>query len=145
MRALPLIALTIAFVGCSLTKAGIIVESRTPIVGTSGTTIEALGIETLGGIFTPLIQPGVAVPCSVTETFSTAADGQTEVIVSLFRGTESLAKQNQHLGRFKVVGIALAPRGVPKIEVKFAISESAISLTARDVVRRADLAVERIP
>jgi molecular chaperone DnaK len=144
MRALNWIALTIALVGCSPSRSGFIVESPTPIVA-NGTTAEALGIETLGGIFTRLIEPGVAVPCSVSETFSTASDGQTEVIVSLFRGTESLAKQNQHLGRFKVVGIPPAPRGGPKINVTFAITEGAISLAARDLDRHANLAVERVP
>ncbi len=145
MRAITPLALSFLVVGCTPSRAAIIVEERTSIVGPNRVTTEALGIETLGGVFTPLIKQGTTVPCSVSEVFSTAADGQTQIIVSLFRGTEPVAAKNHSLGRFQVVDIAKAPRGTPQIEITFAITEQSVSLSVRDLTRRSDVKIVRIP
>jgi molecular chaperone DnaK len=143
MRALTPVALSFLLVGCAPSRRAIIVEDSASIVGANRATTQALGIETLGGVFTPLIKQGTTVPCSVSEVFSTAADGQSQIIVSLFRGTEPLAARNHLLGRFQVVDIPNAPRGVPQVEITFAITERSISLSARDLTRRADLRIVR--
>ncbi len=113
-------------------------------MGANQTTTEALGIETLGGVFTPLIKSGTKVPCSLAEVFSTAADGQTRIMVSPFRGTNSMAASNHALGRFQIVGIPSAPRGTPQVEVTFTITERQILLSARDLMRKTDLQVQRL-
>jgi molecular chaperone DnaK (HSP70) len=111
---------------------GLVVEEASPIVGADGLTAETLGVETLGGVFTPLIEKGAKVPCSRSETCSTATDGQSDISVALFRGREKIASRNHALGRFKIVGIPAAPRGVPTVKVTFAISGRQILLSARD-------------
>jgi molecular chaperone DnaK len=124
-------------------RAPFVVEDDTPIVGESQTTTEALGIETLGGVFTPLITTGTRVPCSLSEVFSTAADGQTQIMVSPFRGTNQMAASNHALGRFQIVGIPSAPRGTPQVEVTFTITERQVLLSARDSARKIDLKIQR--
>jgi molecular chaperone DnaK (HSP70) len=142
---LPIITLSLLAVGChSRSRAPLVVEDSTPIVGAGRTTTEALGIETLGGVFTPLIKPGTTAPCSVSEVFSTAADGQSQIMVTPFRGTNQMATSNHALGRFQVVGIPSAPRGTPQVEVTFTITERQILLSARDLKRKTDLQIERV-
>lgn len=125
----------------------LVVEDASPIVGANGLTVEALGVETLGGVFTPLIEKGTKVPCSRSEIFSTATDGQSDISVALFRGSQGIASGNHALGRFKIVGIPPAPRGVPMVKVTFAISGRQILLSARDESRHAEVRVlpETVP
>ena len=131
--------------GCqSKNQQVVIVENNTPIVDANRMTSEGLGIETLGGVFTPLIKAGTSVPCSVSEEFSTAADGQAQIMVTLFRGTNRLTMDNHSLGRFQVVGLQSSPRGVPKIQITFSIEESQIRLSARDVTAKKDLQIQRV-
>src|SRR6202012_1004710 len=78
-----------------------------------------LAIETLGGVATPMIPRNTTIPTKKTETFSTAADTQTEVEVHALQGERPMASQNRPLGKFKLSGIPPAPRGVPQIEVTF--------------------------
>jgi molecular chaperone DnaK len=93
----------------------------------------SLGLETLGGVFTKLIERNTAIPCEKTETFSTAADNQTAVDVYVFQGERPMARDNKLLGNFRLDGIQGAPRGVPQIEVKFDIDANGIlSVSARD-------------
>jgi molecular chaperone DnaK len=93
----------------------------------------SLGIETLGGVFTKLIERNTTIPCSKTEVFSTAADSQTAVDVYCFQGERPMARDNKLLGNFRLDGIAPAPRGVPQVEVKFDIDANGIlNVTARD-------------
>jgi molecular chaperone DnaK (HSP70) len=90
MRTLFPILTLLALLECGCQKqsrASFVVEDATPIVGAGPTITEDFGIETLGGVFTPLIKSGTVVPCSLSEVFSTAADGQTQFMVSPFRGT----------------------------------------------------------
>jgi len=130
--------------GCqSQSLAPLVVEDRTSIVS-AGRTIEALGIETLGGVFTPLIKADTTVPCSLSEVFSTAADGQSEIMVTPFRGTNQMAASNHALGRFRILGIPSAPRGTPQVEVTFAITDRQILLSARDLTHKTDLPIQRV-
>jgi len=94
----------------------------------------SLGIETLGGVFTRLIDRNTTIPTEKTQTFSTAADGQTQVEIHVLQGEREMATYNKTLGRFNLDGIAPAPRGVPKIEVKFDIDVNGIAhVSAKDL------------
>jgi molecular chaperone DnaK len=93
-----------------------------------------LGIETEGGVLTALIERNTTIPVEKKNTFSTAADNQTAVTVSVFQGERKMAAQNRLLGRFNLEGLPPAPRGVPQIEVKFDIDQNGIlNVSARDV------------
>src|SRR5512138_548027 len=93
----------------------------------------SLGIETLGGVMTTLIGRNTTIPTRKSETFSTAADSQTSVEVHVLQGERPLARDNRTLGRFQLVGIPPAPRGVPQIEVTFDIDANGIvNVSAKD-------------
>lgn len=93
----------------------------------------SLGIETLGGVFTKLISRNTTIPTRKGQIFSTAADGQTQVQISVFQGEREMAKDNKMLGQFNLMGIMPAPRGVPKIEVTFDIDANGIvHVSAKD-------------
>jgi molecular chaperone DnaK len=93
----------------------------------------SLGIETLGGVMTALIQRNTTIPTRKSETFSTAADSQTSVEVHVLQGERQLARDNRTLGRFQLVGIPPAPRGVPQIEVTFDIDANGmVNVSAKD-------------
>jgi molecular chaperone DnaK len=92
-----------------------------------------LSIETMGGVATGMIPRNTTIPTKKTETFSTAADSQTEVEVHVLQGERPMAAQNRTLGKFKLSGIPTAPRGVPQIEVTFDIDANGIlNVTAKD-------------
>jgi molecular chaperone DnaK len=86
----------------------------------------SLGIETLGGVFTKLIEKNTTIPASRKQIFSTATDNQTAVDINVLQGERPMAKDNTSLGRFQLVGIPSAPRGVPQIEVSFDIDANGI-------------------
>ena len=86
----------------------------------------SLGIETVGGVFTKLIDRNTTIPTKKSQIFSTAADGQTSVEVHVLQGEREMAQYNKTLGRFQLAGIAPAPRGVPQIEVSFDIDANGI-------------------
>jgi len=93
----------------------------------------SLGIETLGGIFTRLIEKNTAIPTKKSETFSTAAENQTQVGIKVFQGERDMAADNKFLGHFDLVGIPPAPRGRPQIEVSFDIDANGIlNVSAKD-------------
>ncbi|XP_065578548.1 heat shock 70 kDa protein cognate 5-like [Artemia franciscana] len=93
----------------------------------------SLGIETLGGVFTKLIQRNTTIPTKKSQVFSTAADGQTQVQIKVHQGEREMAVDNKLLGEFSLVGIPPAPRGVPQIEVTFDIDANGIvNVSARD-------------
>jgi molecular chaperone DnaK len=93
----------------------------------------SLGIETLGGVLTPLITRNTTIPTRKSETFSTAADSQTSVEVHVLQGERPLARDNRTLGRFQLAGIPPAPRGIPQIEVTFDIDANGIvNVSAKD-------------
>ncbi len=94
----------------------------------------SLGIETIGGVFTRLIDRNTTIPTKKSQIFSTAADGQTSVEVHVLQGERELAQYNKTLGRFQLSGIAPAPRGVPQIEVSFDIDANGIvHVSAKDL------------
>ncbi|MCL6629193.1 MAG: molecular chaperone DnaK [Armatimonadetes bacterium] len=93
----------------------------------------SLGIETLGGVFTKLIERNTTIPTRKSEIFTTAVDGQTDVEIHVLQGEREMAKDNKTLGRFHLVGIPPAPRGVPQIEVTFDIDANGIvNVSAKD-------------
>jgi molecular chaperone DnaK len=87
----------------------------------------SLGVETLGGVMTKLIDRNTTIPTRKSETFSTAEDDQTAVTIRVFQGEREMAADNKLLGQFDLVGIPPAPRGVPQIEVTFDIDANGIS------------------
>ena len=92
-----------------------------------------MGIETLGGVMTKLIDANTTIPCKKSETFSTAADNQTEVTIHVLQGERPMANQNKSIGQFNLTGIAPARRGVPQIEVSFDIDANGIlKVSAKD-------------
>jgi molecular chaperone DnaK len=94
----------------------------------------SLGIETLGGVFTKLIERNTTIPTRKSEIFTTPADGQTEVEIHVLQGEREMARDNKTLGRFHLTGIPPAPRGVPKIEVTFDIDANGIlHVSAKDL------------
>ena len=94
----------------------------------------SLGIETMGGVFTKLIERNTTIPAKKSQIFSTAADGQTAVSIHVLQGEREMADQNRTLGRFDLVGIPAAPRGVPQIEVTFDIDVNGIvHVSAKDM------------
>ncbi|EGW38716.1 molecular chaperone DnaK [Desulfosporosinus sp. OT] len=94
----------------------------------------SLGIETLGGVFTRIIDRNSTIPTTKSQTFSTAADNQTSVDIHVLQGEREMASYNKTLGRFQLTGIPPAPRGIPQIEVKFDIDANGIvHVSAKDV------------
>ena len=85
-----------------------------------------LGIETLGGVMTTLIEANTTIPCDKEEVFSTAADNQTEVTINLLQGNRPMANQNKSIGRFNLTGILPAKRGIPQIAVKISINANGV-------------------
>jgi molecular chaperone DnaK len=93
----------------------------------------SLGIETLGGVFTKLIERNTTIPTRKGETFSTAADSQTSVEIKVYQGERAMARDNRMLGVFQLIGLPPAPRGIPQIEVTFDIDANGIlNVTAKD-------------
>lgn len=113
-------------------QAGVLTGETKDVVLLDVTPL-TLGVETLGGVTTPLITRNTTVPTAKTEVFSTAADNQTQVEVHILQGERPLARDNKSLGRFILDGIPPAPRGVPQIEVTFDIDANGIlTVTAKD-------------
>ena len=93
----------------------------------------SLGIETLGGVFTRLINRNTTIPTKKSQVFSTAADGQTQVEIKVFQGERELVRDNKMLGQFNLTGLAPAPRGAPQIEVTFDIdADGIVNVSAKD-------------
>jgi molecular chaperone DnaK len=93
----------------------------------------SLGLETLGGVTTKLIESNTTIPSKKTETFTTAADNQTSVEIHILQGERSMARDNKTIGRFHLDGIPSAPRGVPQVEVTFDIDANGIlQVSAKD-------------
>ena len=113
-------------------QAGVLTGETKDVVLLDVTPL-TLGVETLGGVMTPLIQRNTTVPTAKSEVFSTAADTQTQVEIHILQGERPLARDNKSLGRFILDGIPPAPRGVPQIEVTFDLDANGIlTVTAKD-------------
>jgi molecular chaperone DnaK len=103
----------------------------------------SLGVETLGGVMTKLIERNTTIPTSKTEIFSTAADNQTTVDIHVLQGEREFAADNRTLGRFQLTGIPLAPRGIPQIEVAFNIDANGIlNVSAKDLATGKQQSIE---
>ena len=114
-------------------QGGIINQEVTDVVLLDVTPL-SLGIETMGGVFTRLIERNTTIPVRKSQIFSTAADGQTAVEVHVLQGEREMAAYNKTLGRFQLTGIAPAPRGIPQIEVTFDIDANGIvNVSAKDL------------
>ena len=138
-----LLALLLA--GCANTDgASLVVEPRSEAIYPDGTLREPVGIETLGGVFTPLLAKGCKLPCAVSQTFSTAEDGQGQILIHLFRGEAALAKSAHSLGTFQISGIAPMPRGEPSILVEFGADQGGITLKATDRQGKSRLSLTRV-
>lgn len=102
-----------------------------------------LGIETLGGVSTPMIPRNTTIPTKKSQVYSTAVDGQTEVEIKVLQGERPMASDNKLLGRFNLVGIPPAPKGTPQIEVTFDIDANGIvHVSAKDRVTGKEQASE---
>jgi len=113
-------------------QAGVLTGETKDVVLLDVTPL-TLGVETLGGVMTPLITRNTTIPTSKSEIFSTAGDNQTQVEIHILQGERPMARDNKSLGRFVLDGIPPAPRGVPQIEVVYDINASGIvSVTAKD-------------
>ena len=103
----------------------------------------SLGIETLGGIFTRLIDRNTTIPTKKSQIFSTAADNQTAVTIRVFQGEREMANDNKLLGQFDLVGIPSAPRGLPQIEVTFDIDANGIvHVSAKDMATQKEQSIK---
>ena len=138
-RALVLLLL----VGCSAaTDDGISVETPLP-VAVDGHLVEAVGIETLGGVFTPLLQKGCPLPCELTQVFSTADDNQREILIHLFRGKQTMVKDAHSLGSYKVSGFRPAPRGQVQVSVRFIATKEGLKIAASEMGANSSVLVSR--
>ncbi|MEJ2231086.1 MAG: molecular chaperone DnaK [Nitrospirales bacterium] len=103
----------------------------------------SLGIETLGGIFTKLIERNTTIPTKKSQIFSTAADNQTAVTIRVFQGEREMANDNKLLGQFDLVGIPMAPRGMPQIEVTFDIDANGlVHVSAKDMATQKEQSIK---
>jgi len=94
----------------------------------------SLGLETLGGVFTKLIERNTTIPTKKSQVFTTAEDGQTSVDIAIFQGEREMARDNKSLGQFRLEGIPAAPRGIPQVEVAFNIDANGIvNVSAKDL------------
>ncbi|KAM0787758.1 hypothetical protein ACM66B_003815 [Microbotryomycetes sp. NB124-2] len=122
-------------------QGGVLAGSVTDVLLLDVTPL-SLGIETLGGVFTRLINRNTTIPTKKSQVFSTAADGQTAVEIKVFQGERELVRDNKMLGNFQLVGIPPAPKGIPQIEVTFDIdADGIVNVSAKDKATNKDQSI----
>ena len=139
--------LILILAGCSAVSPGrspTIVESNSPAIGQSGALEESVGLETVGGMLTPLLHVGCKIPCESKEVFSTAEDDQQEIRIRLYRGNAALAADATPLGEYRIEGIPPMPRGRPQIEVRLATENGDVVIEAIEVGTRRPYPVARV-
>jgi molecular chaperone DnaK len=104
---------------------------------------ESIGLETLGGVFTPWLESGCPIPCNASYVFSTAEDGQMDIKITLFRGEGQFVSENVPLGTFKISGFDVAPRGEPQVNVNLEANSAGIFIAAEGE-SSGDLRITRI-
>ena len=140
-----LLTLAVSLSSCSGKReihSPVVLERNSPAVGNNIALVENVGLETLGGVFTPLLQTGCVTPCKTSELFSTAQDNQGEIQIRLFRGTGSLVSEAHSLGTCHIVNIPAAPRGHPQIEVTVEAAKREIRLSAVDVATKKPMVIQ---
>ena len=125
-------------------SASCLVQAEMPVIAPAGKLREAIGLETLGGVFTPLLRKGSNLPCTWSQIFSTGENDQTEISLHLFRGDTKRIKSALSLGRFRISGIAPMPLGKPEILVEINANQDGNSLKATDKHGTSDLALVRV-
>ena len=138
-----LLLLVFLLTSCSKLNAEFVVEKDSPIAKGESLS-ENIGIETLGGVLTPILESGCSLPCELSQTFSTAEDNQDQITITLIRGLSKMAKDGVNLGKYKILGIAPAQRGEPQIKVIFGASNGRIWLSASDVNLRSKIQIAKV-
>ncbi len=128
---------------CSGKPNVIIIEKDTRIIDQNKRLTQSIGIETLGGVFTPIINTGSEPPINEKRVFSTAVDNQDQITINIFRGNSQMAKNNTPIGKFRVVGILPAKRGTPQVEIAFGISNGDIIISAKDLQTNTHMVIEK--
>jgi molecular chaperone DnaK (HSP70) len=134
IRGLPSLSCVLLLLACTSAadEPLLVVRGSGPGTGPDGKTTEAIGMESLGGFFTPLLAKHCAVPCSKTEIFTTAGDGQTQITIKLYRGDTRLASQATLLGDFRIERCVSGPRGGPQIALTLATRGPDLTLRAEE-------------
>ena len=138
-----LLVVVFLIVSCSSSGTELVVEVESPIVQGESLT-ENVGIETLGGVLTPLLKSGCMLPCEISQVFSTAEDNQEQITITLIRGLSEMASEGVNLGKYKISGITPRPRGEPQIKVVFGASNGSIWLTALDSNGESNIKVSKV-
>jgi molecular chaperone DnaK (HSP70) len=138
------VSLTLFFASAiSVAADSVVVERNSPALN-KDSLVEDIGIETIGGVLTPLLKSGCELPCALTQVFSTAEDNQDQITITLVRGKQKMVKQNVILGRYRITGIAPAPRGTPQIAVELKAFADNIHLSVRDSSNLSVLKIDAI-
>lgn len=121
----------------------IVVEKNSPAIA-ANVLVESVGLETIGGVFTSMLESGRSVPCEISRVFSTAADEQDQITLTLYRGRAGWVRDAHRLGQFRVTGFPQAPRGTPQVEVRILARGWDLLLVAQDKKSREKYRVERV-
>src|SRR6187549_2316827 len=124
--------------------ASVVVEAQSPAI-VDGELKETVGVETLGGVLTPLLSPGCRIPCVSAEIFSTSSDGQSAISISYFRGNVAVTRDAHALGLFRIEGIPPMPRGAARVEVVLTASSDSLLVEAHDASSKAPVRILRVP
>ena len=137
-----LAALLTSCQGSGELRSAVVLERNSPAVSSDGVLAEDVGIETIGGVFTPLLKKGCASPCKFSDVFTTSQDNQGEIQISLFRGQRLMAADNHSLGLCHIVNIPPAPRGMSLIRVTVELVGNQIQISAVDDGTKRPMAIQ---